>query len=100
MKDLKCGLKNCVHNQGYSCCSKKIGIDEHTDCLSYEASSQSESLLFEAGTDIGKTNYSVDTAVECNAKCLYNKNNRCCANGITVMNDSNNGATCLTFIRS
>lgn len=100
MKDLKCGLKDCQHNKGYSCCAKKIGIDSHTDCVSYEKDSNKRNSLFEVGEDVANINYSVDTQVECKAKCLYNKNNRCCANVITVMNDTDSAPVCLTFVRN
>lgn len=54
--------------------------------------------MFEAGSDFVKADYSVDTAVNCNADCIFQKDNKCIASGITVMGD-NNCANCLTFIK-
>ncbi len=97
MKDLKCGKKNCTHNKGYCCCARQIEVAKSTDCLTYEPTEKKTSM-FEAGSDFVKADYSVDTAVGCNADCIFQKSNKCVANGITVMGDSGN-ATCLTFIK-
>ena len=82
MKDLKCGLTQCKYNKGYSCCA------EHNK------------NNFEAAGDFKKVNYSVDTIVSCTADCIFNKENTCRANGITVMSEGGKPAGCLTFIKS
>ena len=97
MKDLKCGKKSCKHNKGYCCCAHKIEVAKSTDCLTFEPVEKKASM-FEAGSDFVKADYSVDTAVGCNADCIFQKSNKCVANGITVMGD-NNCASCLTFIK-
>ncbi len=97
MKDLKCGKKSCKFNRGYCCCARKIDVDKATDCLTYQQSGKNASM-FEAGSDFVKADYSVDTAVNCNADCIFQKDNKCIASGITVMGD-NNCANCLTFIK-
>jgi hypothetical protein len=56
--------------------------------------------MFEAGTDFIPANYNVDTKISCSAKCLFNKDNVCVANGITVMGDSDKEASCLTFVKA
>lgn len=98
MKDLKCGLTDCSFNKGYACCGSHISVNSNTDCSSFTTRNSDDK--FEAGQDIASGNCTVDTYVECNAECLYNKNNRCSANGITVMDEEDKGATCLTFIRA
>ena len=98
MKDLKCGLKNCKYNKGYCCCAKEISVDRHTDCVTYTDDPTKRKSLFEAGTDFIPANYDVDTKITCSAQCLFNKNNVCIANGITVMGDGKNEASCLTFV--
>ena len=99
MKDIKCGLKECKFNKGYCCCSKHIDVSSGTDCLTYSPDEKKRNSDFEAAADFVPANYSVDTAVECNAKCLFNKDHRCVSNGITVMNQGNNDVVCLTYIK-
>ena len=99
MKDLKCRMKNCRYNKGYCCCAKQIDVTEETDCSTYLPEEGANRSLFEAGSDFVKSDYSVDTKVSCGAKCIFNRAGTCIANGITVMGDGNNDATCLTFIK-
>lgn len=98
MKDLKCGLKNCRYNKGYSCCSHEISVDEGTDCRTYSPDPEKRTNMFEAGEDFTPVNYSVDTDVRCTADCVFQKQEKCVANGITVMSESNQAAVCLTFM--
>ncbi|MCI8413024.1 MAG: DUF1540 domain-containing protein [Clostridia bacterium] len=99
MKDIKCGLKECKYNKGYCCCAKDINVSTQTDCLTYSPDEKKRSSLFEAADDFIPANYSVDTAVTCTAKCIFNKNNRCISNGITVMGQGNGDVVCLTYIK-
>lgn len=96
MKDLKCGKKSCKFNKGYCCCAKEIEVAKSTDCLTFTPVEKNTNL--EAGSDFVKSNYTVDTAVGCNADCIFQKSNKCVACGITVMGE-NNVASCLTFIK-
>jgi len=100
MKDLKCGLKICAYNKGYCCCAKTIRVGANSECLSFSPDTQKQASQFEAGSDFVSANYSVDTSVACTAPCLFQKNDRCIANGITVMSDAESSATCLTFVRA
>ncbi|MCL2675641.1 MAG: DUF1540 domain-containing protein [Firmicutes bacterium] len=97
MKDLKCGQKNCSFNSGYCCCAKHISVGGDTDCKSYTYNPAS---LFEAGSDFASADFSVDTKVECAADCLFMRDRKCIANGITVHADHGSKASCLTFIKS
>ncbi len=99
MKDLKCGLKECKYNKGYSCCSKSIHVSAGTDCTTYSPDETKRRVQFEAASDFIPANYSVDTAVGCAARCIYNLDGTCRAGGITVMSRGNGGAACLTFVR-
>ena len=99
MKDLKCGLKGCKYNKGYCCCSKEINVDCNTDCTTYAPDENKRKSLFEAGDEFARADYSVDTTVSCGADCVFNKDGRCVANGITVMGDGDSEGSCLTFIK-
>ncbi|MCL2822345.1 MAG: DUF1540 domain-containing protein [Firmicutes bacterium] len=108
MKDLKCSMGSCEFNKGYSCCAKQISIGENTACTSFsprqnsaqgdQAAAKTEPSFFEAGSDFVAANYGTDTSVGCDAGCIFQKQNNCTANGITVMK-AHGKAECLTFIK-
>jgi len=100
MKDLKCGLKDCTYNEGYCCQAKAIEVDKFTDCITYEKNPNKRKNLTEAGKEFKPAKYDVDTKITCNAQsCLFNRDTKCVANGITVMNQIEDQANCLTFIK-
>lgn len=99
MYDLKCGQKNCKFNHGYCCCAKNIAVSVGTSCTTYEKCDCDKNINTEASAEFSKPDYSVDTAVSCNAPCLFNKSTKCIANGITVSTDDEGVAECLTFIK-
>lgn len=99
MKDLKCGLRACKHNRGYCCCAKQIDVAQNTDCKSYEPDSSRLASGFEAADELARADYSVDTAVSCQADCLFNKAGKCVANGITVSADPTSAASCLSYVK-
>lgn len=98
MKDIKCALKECKFNRGYCCCSKQISINNKTDCVTYSPDEKKRSSSFESSREFIRADYSVDTSVSCNADCLFNKNGKCYANGITVSTEKSS-ANCLTFVK-
>lgn len=100
MKDLKCGLRGCKFNKGYSCVSKEIDVSNCADCKSYTPDENKRRMQFEAANDFAPVNHSVDTKVLCSAGCIFNKDGRCISNGITVMSREPNDASCLTFIKN
>ncbi len=99
MKDIKCGLKTCKFNKGYSCIAKEINVSSSADCTTYTRDSSKQSSMFEAGSDFVKADYSVNTDVGCRADCVFNKEGKCAATGITVMSEDSAQAGCLTFLR-
>lgn len=99
MKDLKCGLRECKYNKGYSCCSKSITVSGMTDCTTFAPDESKRRIEFEAANDFIPANYNVDTHVKCDANCIYNTGGSCSATGITVMGNVPDSAKCLTFIR-
>ena len=99
MKDLKCGLRECKYNKGYSCCSKSITVSGMTDRTTFAPDESKRRIEFEAANDFIPANYNVDTLVKCDANCIYNTGGSCSATGITVMGNVPDSAKCLTFIR-
>ncbi len=99
MYDLKCGQKNCKYNHGYCCCAKDIAVSHGTCCTTFEQSDGDKNINTEAAAEFSKPDFSVDTAVVCNAPCLFNRSTKCIANGITVSTADDGSAECLTFIK-
>ena len=99
MKDLKCALAECEFNQAYCCCAKAIDVSGEAGCNTFVENSNKRKSLFEAGEDFAKRNYDVDTNVHCKADCIFNKEEICNANGITVLGDLMHEAVCATFMQ-
>ncbi|MCL2847908.1 MAG: DUF1540 domain-containing protein [Firmicutes bacterium] len=101
MKDLKCGKTECCYNKAYECCAKEIEVTDCAGCKTYkEDDRKSNHHLFEAGEDFAKRSFDIDTAVYCKADCIFNKDNICKANGITVLGDLSQEAVCATFMKA
>ncbi|MCX4312683.1 MAG: DUF1540 domain-containing protein [Clostridia bacterium] len=99
MYDLKCGQKNCKYNHGYCCCARNVSVSSGTACTTYEPADNELNLNTESAAEFSKPDFSVDTAVKCDAPCLFNRAQKCIANGITVSTDDSGCAECLTFIK-
>lgn len=96
MYDLKCGQKSCKYNHGYCCCAKDVAVACDTHCTTFTSCGD---VNTEAAAEFSKPDNSVDTAVICNAPCLFNHSTKCIANGITVSTADGGAAECLTFIK-
>lgn len=100
MYDLKCGQKNCRYNHGYSCCARNIDVSENTCCTTYcRCENNACDRCAETSAEFDKPDYGTDTAVKCSAPCLFNRDSKCIANGITVSTADSGEAECLTFIK-
>ncbi len=99
MYDLKCGQKSCRFNHGYCCCAKDVAVSQGTKCTTYQQREAAGRGDAETSAEFSKPDNSVDTAVSCNAPCLFNHSTKCIANGITVSTDGDGSAECLTFIK-
>ena len=98
MKDLKCALRECRYNQAYSCMAHEITVTKRANCESFTPTEKKAgNTLFEFGADMSRAKYSVDTCVNCTAPCLFQKNSKCVAVGITVLG-AKDAADCATYI--
>lgn len=109
--EIRCKKGDCTHNTGCSCRAKNIDIEKNTAaCGSYVKDDLKENLiirngnLFDVADELvpGNTN---NIPLDCHQRgCLYNKKEKCCANGITVIDgetpDGKEDAECATFIES
>ena len=98
MKDLKCALRECRYNQSYSCMAHEITVTKEAVCQSFTPTDKAPGdRLFEFGAEAARPRFSVDTCVNCTAPCLFQKNSKCVAVGITVLGDGAL-ADCATYI--
>lgn len=102
--DIKCRRTTCEHNRGYTCCACNVDIDNNAICKTYEYNQkENEELdlsknIFESAPEYANSRHIRNVSLYCNAgKCLFNKEGKCQANGITVIDDNETSA-CATFI--
>ena len=105
--DIKCKKSECKFNKSCSCCASFVKVGKEVNCETYEYSEQnaenlkqqtSENMFEIAEINARVPNKSVKIA--CDAKCLFNCNGVCRANGITVLEANNFKSTpcCVTQI--
>lgn len=95
MFDIKCKRQGCVYNKNCNCTAKTIEVTKNTECKTYEPSNEAEVGEVEK---IGQPPIRKDTEVGCKANCLFNQNQVCSANGITVQTCDNTACpNCCTY---
>lgn len=96
MFDLKCKRMGCEFNKNCNCTAKEIKVKKDTVCRTYSPSSNENKIQTEK---IGQPPIRRDIEVGCQAKCIFNTNSVCTANGITVQTDSTTSEPiCCTFM--
>ena len=93
MFDLKCKRQGCKFNESCNCTAKNINIGKQTECQTYEGTIKKKKEKDEIKQTAARKNINVD----CKANCLFNENNHCIANGISVMTNDNT-PECSTFM--
>ena len=100
--DIRCRKTDCVYNELLTCRADKIEIKDELECACYKKDSEKEidisKQIFEGEPEIAPYRHNKDLCLKCKADCLFNNNHNCIANGITV-NDVNDCALCITFMK-
>ena len=98
MYDLKCKRQGCTYNKNCNCTAKKVEVKKDKTCKTFEPSNNIE----KQEEKIGQPPIRKDIKVGCHADCIFNKENKCTANGITVQTckttASDTSPTCCTFL--
>ena len=107
--EIKCKKGNCEHNENCACCADRVEINLETACNSYCANNAKKDIqikdgnFFEIAANMTKAK-SKNVPLECRkTDCLYNRAEKCHANGITVITGDDNKkeeADCATYIHS
>lgn len=97
MFDLKCKRKGCEFNKNCNCTAKTVEVKQDTSCKTYKPSIKNLNQEEKIGQPPIRKNIKVD----CKAECIFNQNNHCAANGITVQTCNNvsgeNQPNCCTY---
>ena len=93
MFDLKCKRESCSYNQNCNCTAKNIDVSKNTECNTYNPTKGNK----KEQDKIPQTAMRNETNVKCHAECLFNCEENCIANGITVKS-SDACPCCCTFM--
>ncbi len=96
MVDLKCKKFDCIHNEHGNCFARYISVDKQTCCCSFKEANGKKPDA-EMSDEIAQPIVRPSVDVECRAKCVFNCNDSCKANGITVLGE-NGEPECTTFL--
>ncbi len=89
MFDLKCKRKGCSYNKNCNCTAKHVGVKSDTTCETYEPNHEQEVGAVTKTQMVSQPPIRKDIEVTCKADCLFNHQNLCSANGITVQTCDN-----------
>lgn len=100
--DIRCRKTGCLYNDRYTCKAKEIDILKNCLCKKYEKGDKvvvdKSKGMFSKTPTYAPQRDSKTIQIFCSAKCLFNKEGRCQANGITL-NDLKNKPFCITFLK-
>lgn len=99
--EIICRKTGCKFNKNFACKAGGIDVDKEALCKTFEESSKQEidssKKLFSKPVKYNnKYRYGSRICIECTAKCQFNHQGKCQANGITV-NDLTEKPYCITF---
>ena len=95
--NIRCRKMNCKFNHAGACHADNVAVGKSANCNTYQKDKQKLDVEFAAELAPTVPN---NVPLRCQAQaCLYNRECRCGANGIAVIDDeSTNKADCATFI--
>ena len=101
--DINCRKLNCVHNKKCVCTAKTINIDKNSICDSFveDKDKPVEDLsktMFQKTPEYENFRHIKDANIECYTHCIFNKEGKCLANGIIVL-DGDETALCGTYLK-
>lgn len=102
--DLRCRKVSCKFNKDLTCQAKSIEISSKLECKQYVKREDkylkdfSREIFTENPFKVADYRHLKDMNLTCKAKCLFNKEGRCIANGITVNESPSKMPKCITFL--
>jgi hypothetical protein len=99
--DIRCRKTDCKYNEGLTCLVNELNINDKNNCKEYikgkEKIDISKQIFSDTPPEIKDYRRVKDMNLHCSAECLFNRQGKCIANGITI-NDVQNQAKCITHI--
>lgn len=101
--DLKCRKQSCRYNNHFTCRAKNISVSTKLDCESFQNDScknirDTSMCMFDEAPLYAPHREKKGMRVACSAKCLFNEQGTCVANGLTI-NAINENPECMTHIK-
>ena len=103
--DLRCRKTTCKFNKDLTCMAKSVGITQKLVCKTFELDKGKEEQDFskpifsENPPKIADYRHLRDVCLKCNAKCLFNNEGCCLANGITINASLQKEPKCMTYLK-
>ena len=100
--DIRCRKTRCKFNDRYTCKAKEILIKKQCECEKYERGDapvvdKTKWMFADKAPEYAPQRDSATIGINCRAKCLFNMDGKCVANGITL-NDIKEKPLCVTFL--
>lgn len=103
--DLRCRKTGCKYNKNLTCTACHVNIANNLFCQTYkdekgkEIKDFSVTIFTDTPPKIADYRHIKDACLHCKAKCLFNKDGYCLANGITVNAGISKEPKCITFLK-
>ena len=100
--DIRCRKGKCKYNNNQTCTYKNLEIGEYTECRDFDPDAEKyvedyTKTMLEKPPKIAPFKNIHKYNLHCDAtNCIFNKNNKCLSNGITVLS-LEKGTQCLNF---
>ena len=99
--DIRCRKTDCKYNEGLTCLVHELNISNKNTCKEFVKGKEkidiSKQIFSDTPPDIKDYRRVKDMDLHCSSECLFNREGKCIANGITI-NDVQNQAKCITHM--
>ncbi len=101
--DIRCRKTSCKFNDKYTCKAKAILVKQNVECGKYEKGDKppvdkTKWIFSDTPPEYAPQRDSATIDIGCKAHCLFNRDGKCVANGITL-NDLKEKPLCVTFLK-
>ncbi len=103
--DLRCRKTNCKYNKDLTCTAESITITQEKVCMQYQNEKGkgikdfSRLIFSDNPPKVADYRHLKNICLTCNAPCLFNRENHCISNGITVNAATTVEPKCMTFLK-
>jgi len=99
--DIRCRKTDCKYNDRLTCTAHGILVSKKIACTQFDGidgkgADYSRKIFDDEPPVFADYRHTKNLNLKCDAKCLFNRDGNCIANGITV-NDIDGTAKCITF---